>query len=888
VKPGQEFVAEWSTGHGGPVWMTIVKSEDQSRLGVGDKGRDMVEDYLREAEQAGSKNLISKLGVMAHHGEAMPGRLKSAAIERKDSKWGARPPPPQFSARGQFSEFREYDPSHLKKIQSFEGTKIKRYEYKSRKYPWLVAVHRFPITFHRPKDVDVARMAIYKPGKYVVQYRWNGYYDCMDVQVLDQDKPTKYPYGQIMQSLQSRLVRIDHCQYVQQHNSDFCSEAYPDPNHCLSNCDRSMATGSENKNTHFCMGVSVLPFRPKVAGLDGSTNLPAACSYLTKPGSRFQLKDDAMLCYGVHPRPKTDVRLNYEISLDPRNPIFYSTCYQRQQAIKFEGLPPPNYNPSYQFMFGDMCTTCGSMKMNAQKGKPARHMVRGRDTVNPGVLTPVWKMTEKCKECDEIDVKADLTPEQNGDKVWGRGSSGRTCSRLQPNGGGVAGYGRSSKGSCAKATCAKFLETPGQRRGKVPVVFDVAHCKALAARDRDCNDAVVWFNGIESTYGGYGPIHYPAQKGPKGSRYTFKQGKVCICVKRSSCCNGCKATRDSKSSPVLFQRSSRNMQKSDIGGESSQPDDAAMHIVVNESSANKTLKPFGGDINSKQSHTKANKMHIDMNDSVLTEMDSDELDDDTMPIDTLPTESNDSDEPAESNDGDEPIDTVLTESSGSDDSDGLAESNDSDEPIGVVPTEIYSDETGSVLLMEEMSEWMKEPVYKMMSEGERILTHDGQEECEQEHFMEFIQMFDNSSSIPGIEFLTRDGVTSALQASAQRHFSLDMLDRESLQAGRRRRRSEIPTAPVGGKCVERRSLKDCAPCLENAQCADGVCDPIMKKCVRDRTQLCSLPIASCKPGSSKCKKSLNTWQKGTCGGSAPAPGRKTPARRRRRRRRRRT
>lgn len=821
VKPGQEFVAEWSTGHGGPVWMTIVKAEDQDRLPVGDAGKAMVEDYLKEAEAAGSESLYPKLGHMAHHGGALSGKLKGTAIKREESPWGARPSPPQFSGRGMFGEFREYDDKHIANIMRVESTKIKRYEYKSRKYPFIVAVHRFPITFHRPKDVDVVRMAIHRPGKYIMQFLWHGYYDCTDVVVLDQSSPTNYPYGQIVESLQSRMVRIDHCQYINHHNSGFCSEAYPDPNHCLSNCDRALASGGSLK-TALCMGVNIVPLRPKQAISGGVTNLPSSCDYLFKPGNNFQLKDDALLCYGVHPRPKTDVMLEYEISLDPRNPIFYSTCYHRQQAIQFEGLPPPNFKPSQQFLFSDLCASCKSIATNAQAGKPARAMIRGAKTIEPGILTPRWEIAEDCVECDEEPARADPTPEEAGERMWGSGRRGSTCSRLQPyaNGGsGVPSYGRDSRGDCRSETCAKFIETPGQRRGNVPVVFNVQHCKALAARDPDCNDAVVWYGGISSSLTATASIHFPVPKGPKGRKATFQQGNACICVKKSSCCSGCRAASESQHSPTLYKKGSllldEDMEPADNVSSFSAADDDGAVVLIDETLGDEDL----------QNQTHAEDGHPELKDS------------------------------------------------------------------------------------RDLGFWR---LY-MLPESD-ILSHGGLEECEGENFPEYTDIWNTSS--PRFRALTSRqarmnnllGLTSRIrspQAQAQPGVKPPGPPPEARRRspGRRRsprRRSSPPVnppsppgrppAPVDGPCVKPYSLPaDCSPCLENRQCGDGVCDPIMKRCVKDRDQRCDFPSAGCIPpcghaACKSCKENMGSWQKPTCGGNqpptkAPTSRRRSPRRR---------
>merc|ERR1719326_594798 len=111
-------------------------------------------------------------------------------------------------------------------------------------------------------------------------------------------------------------------------------------------------TKSNSEITSGCYGVNVVPYKlVKEARLSGSSTVPAACNYLIKPGNPFNLRDDSMICYGVKPRKTSSTKLEYEVSHDPRNPIFYSTCYQRQQAIDQSGLPDPGFKSSSQFLF---------------------------------------------------------------------------------------------------------------------------------------------------------------------------------------------------------------------------------------------------------------------------------------------------------------------------------------------------------------------------------------------------------------------------------------------------------------------------------------------------------------------------------------------------------
>lgn len=565
VRPGQEFVAEWSTGHGGYVYLTVVRSEDEDKLGTGDFGRFMHEDYLREAENDGVPSLIKRLGLMAHHGKEIPGILKNPPIFRNQTRWGHRPGRPQFSMHGDFSEFREYEPKFMEKIMGVERRKIKRYAYKSKKYPHLVQVHRFSIVYHRPLDVDVASMAIDEPGDYVVQNTWNGYYDCMDVRVLPpQKKDTPFPYGQINHVIQGKLVRIDHCQFVDQSNSDFCSEAFPDPNHCLSACDRTMKGHSRNgrfysEATSGCFGVNIVPYKlMREARLSGSSlNLPAACNYLLKPANPFNLKDDAMICYGVKPRLKTSTQMEYEVSLDPRSGIFYSTCYQRRQAVEFAGNDDPGFRPSKQFLFGDKCISCNNAATNMEAGVPATDMVRGNVTVLPGALTPTWKLADECHDCEETPGKVDPSPHEVARKIWGTGHKDVTCMGLDIDADLGKSTGRVNSSSCKHANCVKFMTTPGKKATHTgfPVAFNLDHCKALAARDNECNDSLVYFRNLYSVERLVPHNHFHA----RNRGFDFKEGHICACIKKTSCCSGCQPRlvdhwSGSRDGPYLYSR----------------------------------------------------------------------------------------------------------------------------------------------------------------------------------------------------------------------------------------------------------------------------------------------------------------------------------------------
>ena len=58
--------------------------------------------------------------------------------------------------------------------------------------PWIIAVHKFRINFHKAGDVDLAHFAFpphTPPGQYIIHYAWGGYRDCVDVDLLPESKP---------------------------------------------------------------------------------------------------------------------------------------------------------------------------------------------------------------------------------------------------------------------------------------------------------------------------------------------------------------------------------------------------------------------------------------------------------------------------------------------------------------------------------------------------------------------------------------------------------------------------------------------------------------------------------------------------------------------------
>ena len=95
-----------------------------------------------------------------------------------------------------------------------------RVAYKNPNLPWIVALHRFDITFHSPKASDTAWFRFppdTPPGQYIAHYMWGGYRDCVDIDVLPDHKPVPQTkegiYGYRPDEPDSYL-KNDHCQYA--------------------------------------------------------------------------------------------------------------------------------------------------------------------------------------------------------------------------------------------------------------------------------------------------------------------------------------------------------------------------------------------------------------------------------------------------------------------------------------------------------------------------------------------------------------------------------------------------------------------------------------------------------------------------------------------------
>jgi hypothetical protein len=122
-----------------------------------------------------------------------------------------------------------------------------RVSYRSAKYPWIEAVYKFQLSTLNPSRPDTANF--YIPGyggngRYIVQYLWRGYYDCVDVDY--KSTAVSQVYGIPFNG--TRWTRIDHCLFENVQRIWASSRIYTDPKYCLNMCT----------NTD-CFGVNIVP-----------------------------------------------------------------------------------------------------------------------------------------------------------------------------------------------------------------------------------------------------------------------------------------------------------------------------------------------------------------------------------------------------------------------------------------------------------------------------------------------------------------------------------------------------------------------------------------------------------------------------------------------------
>ena len=216
VNANTTFVMEWATGHGGYTDIVFIHAKDYLML---QKASDrLLSKYIYEAPPEAHELFRGPQWARNHLGNVNPSSVRDTCDESLYS-WQCT----AFEINQSHPQFvhRPWG-RHSSQLGYHEGERAGdvRIAYSHPEMPWLLALHRFKITWHYPKNADTAHFR-FPPGtpagQYIVHYKWGGYLDCVDVDVLPDHKPVPQTkegiYGYRPDEPDSYL-KNDHCQYA--------------------------------------------------------------------------------------------------------------------------------------------------------------------------------------------------------------------------------------------------------------------------------------------------------------------------------------------------------------------------------------------------------------------------------------------------------------------------------------------------------------------------------------------------------------------------------------------------------------------------------------------------------------------------------------------------
>mmetsp|Transcript_17202 Transcript_17202/g.29864 ORF Transcript_17202/g.29864 Transcript_17202/m.29864 type:complete len:970 (+) Transcript_17202:20-2929(+) len=226
VAPGQRFQIEWSTGHGGTEhYFIYVKASDFNKL-TRHNDLNLLEDYVKNGPQEQQKEMTPiykkyhrtlKNGVFDLVGETFQGSkgkdiknyIGRQMIRGEDPMYIIRPsnmngcmlkPTGINNYKNCYYGQDKVDPDWVYQYENNNNNRClendRRIMYKNPKYPWIIGIQRYHSCFHDAFNGDVSFFSFPENsdlGRYVVHYRWRGFYDCIDVELVKE--PTEYPYG---------------------------------------------------------------------------------------------------------------------------------------------------------------------------------------------------------------------------------------------------------------------------------------------------------------------------------------------------------------------------------------------------------------------------------------------------------------------------------------------------------------------------------------------------------------------------------------------------------------------------------------------------------------------------------------------------------------------
>ena len=132
----------------------------------------------------------------------------------------------------------------------------------------MKAVYKYQHVDARTFDFDAVRVSV--PGRkgaghYIVNWRWNGYYDCIDVEVFD-DRQIEHIDG--LAKAGHTWSKLDHCQYV---GAPIVISPCMPANAGAKSCIDAIKYGDDDTR----MGINVVPLsNPALVAFPDQVNIP--------------------------------------------------------------------------------------------------------------------------------------------------------------------------------------------------------------------------------------------------------------------------------------------------------------------------------------------------------------------------------------------------------------------------------------------------------------------------------------------------------------------------------------------------------------------------------------------------------------------------------------
>ena len=286
-----------------------------------------------------------------------------------------------------------------------------RASYTNPKMPWLVAVMRYRINRRFPQMNDLAQLYFpldAKSGEYIIQYHWQGYFNCWDV-LYDAETTgipptnggTPSPAPQLI--TKTEWLKVNHGEYSSSGEAKYTPDkditcivmkAGTSAQECMTRCE----------GQKWCNAINVvrLTHPSDVRFSSVPVNIPfddneCKKETLLKRANDLSLNDeDAMVCYGfdVELVEQPEVGEKYTSTVDPLDPVFYSTCYRFDTTTSViiagnagaspTAAPRPRDPTMDLWRTGGKCLACADVQASA---------------VSPATFVPKWTFVDDCVEC---------------------------------------------------------------------------------------------------------------------------------------------------------------------------------------------------------------------------------------------------------------------------------------------------------------------------------------------------------------------------------------------------------------------------------------------------------------------------------------------------------